>query len=29
MIKDLIEGLLMGLLVTAALFGPMLIEVLY
>lgn len=29
MIKNLIEGLLMGLLVSAALFGPMLIEVLY
>lgn len=27
MIKNLIEGLLMGLLVSAALFGPMIIEV--
>ena len=29
MIKDLIEGLLMGALMAAALFGPMLIEVMY
>lgn len=29
MIKNLIEGLLMGALMAAALFGPMIIEVLY